>query len=1061
MSDLTFFTNEPGATLLDRFKQILVNAKYFDILVGFFRTSGFHLLYESFEPIEKIRILVGMNVDSKTYDIIEQAKASTEFDFEPYKKAQDNLSNTVDNEMAESPDSYETELGVKKFIEYIKSGKIEFRIYPSRNIHAKVYINRYKEGDKDVGRVITGSSNFTESGLIANREFNVELKNGADVKFALNQFERLWEEAVDISQTYIETINSRTWLNDTITPYELYLKFLYEYFKEELSFIEEDKPYLPEGFIDLEYQRDAYANIRRILEAYNGIFLADVVGLGKTYISAILAQILKGSKLVICPPILKEYWEDTFREFGVRNFTVESLGMLDHILRKGKEYDYIFIDEAHRFRNEFTTGYEQIHQTCVGKKIILVTATPLNNKIDDIFSQLKLFQIPKKSNIPGVPDLMNFFNKLKKKIKSYEKDDPEYLNVIKEVNNEIREKILKYIMVRRTRKDILNYFEKDMKQQGLSFPEVANPKKIIYEFDSETEKVFYKTIELLRELSYARYTPLLNLKKELPEYDKQSQRNLGGFMKSVLVKRLESSFYAFKKTIGRFIDSYKQFIDMFKKGTVYISKKVNVYDLLDSDNLEELLRLVQEDKVKKYESTEFKDDFLTKLNNDLNILKDIKTLWDRINKDPKLQKFIQDLTKDRLLKNKRIIVFSESKETGDYLYEHLCKIFSGKVILFSSKGGNHNGKGIGFSDARYIIKQNFDPNSKNKKDDIDILITTDILSEGINLHRSNIVINYDLPWNPTKVLQRVGRINRVTTEHKNIYIYNFFPTSPSDEHLGLENNIKAKIIAFHELLGEDARYLTDEEEPMTHKLFGDTLFRRLNDKKSYIEEEGENIELKYKKIIKDIRDTKSDLFEKIKKLPKKARSSRFITTTNNDSVVTFFRKEMLKKFYQANQNGSEEISFFDAIKYFECEPTEQRLSVTKEYYNLLAENKKEFNLSLSEQVIEKTTIKGRSNEAYIIRRLKSNEIRRYQGFTDDDEEYLKSVLKAFEYGMIPKKTSQKVKKEIEREKNPLKILNILRINIPQQVLDLDYESHSHEKAKKEVILSEYLKRVDK
>lgn len=457
-NDLTFFTNEPNATLLERFRKTLKDVQFFDILVGYFRTSGFFRLYESFETIEKVRILVGINVDTKTLEIIESAKGhQKKINFESHKKTKDIFSEGLASEMEYSEDTYDTEVGVKKFMEFLRSGKLEIKAYPSTKIHAKVYISRFPEDDRDYGRVITGSSNFSESGLVENLEFNVELKNSADVKYALEKFEDLWKDAVDISKEYVETINTRTWLNDQITPYELYLKFLYEYLKEDINMDEDFEAYLPEGFLELKYQKQAVVSAKKILEAYNGVFLSDVVGLGKTYISALLAQQLSGKILVICPPVLQEYWQETFFDFGIRGFKVESLGKLDQIIKSGADkFDYIFIDEAHRFRNEVTQGYEKLHQICFRKKVILVSATPLNNTIDDIYSQLKLFQVPKKSTIPGVQNLEKFFASLKKKLNKYRKTDPEYIDTIKQVSKEVRDKILKFVMVRRTRQRSLN-----------------------------------------------------------------------------------------------------------------------------------------------------------------------------------------------------------------------------------------------------------------------------------------------------------------------------------------------------------------------------------------------------------------------------------------------------------------------------------------------------------------------------------------------------------------------------------------------------------------------------
>ncbi len=1076
-NDLTFFTNEPGATLLDRFKALLKHVQLFDILVGYFRTSGFFRLYDALEPIDKIRILVGLKVDRQSFEIIDLAARQKRIDFQSHSRTKKLFTDHTISEIENSEDTHNVELGIKKFIEFLTTDcankeediarggngkKLEFRAYPSEKIHAKVYIGRFPEDALDYGRVITGSSNFSESGLIAHREFNVELKNRADVEFALRQFENLWKDAVDISEEYINAVKNHTWLNDEIGPYHLYLKMLYEYFKEDINLDQEVEVFLPHGFMDLAYQKQAVLSAKKILEAYNGVFLADVVGLGKTFIAALLAQQLSGKKLVICPPVLKEYWEETFFDFHIP-VKVESIGKLDQILREGTDkYDYVFVDEAHRFRNEYTGSFEKLHQICFGKKVILVTATPLNNTFQDIFSQLKLFQAAKKSTIPGVPNLESFFKGLERRLSNLKRSDPEYIKAIKDGSREIRDKILKYVMVRRTRTEIIRYFNKDLNERGLTFPEIQEPRRIIYRFDSDIDKAFNHTIGLLTQIKYARYTPLLYLKKAVSDFEQQSQRNVGGFMKCMLVKRLESSFFAFRKTLARFIDSYAAFISMLEKGEVLISKKINVYELLDEDNEEKILSLVQEGKLQRFMSKDFMDDFKDDLLQDMSILREIRELWRDVHKDPKLDQFISELKQNKELKDEKLIIFTESKETGEYLFENLWKQFEGKVIFFSSEGGLFGKQSISKAKARDIIRENFDPNSPVKADDIRFLISTDVLSEGINLHRANIIVNYDLPWNPTRVLQRVGRINRVGSIHKKIFIYNFFPTSQSDEHIGLEDNIKAKIQAFHDTLVEDAKYLIDEEIVESHEIFGEALYKRLSSKKTYEsggDEEEEKSELEYLKKIREVRDNKPELFEKMKKIPKKARSGRKIPE-NKDRLLTFFRKGKLKKFFITDGTSAKEISFFEAAALFECDEDTKRVAIPPQYFDLLGQNKDMFDKITTMGEEGDTAFKkggGRSNEAYVIRRLKAKEMRHCKGFTDEDEEFLKKVLKAYDAGIIPKNTTKKIKKAIEREINPHKVLAALKRLIPASLIQSNRKAAATPFLKREIILSAYLK----
>jgi superfamily II DNA/RNA helicase len=1073
-TDLTFFTNEPNAALVDRFKSTLRAVRYFDVLVGYFRTSGFHQLADSLENVEKIRILVGLNVDQKTFELIDTVRSQTNIDFTSHKDTSNAAMEAAVTEIDASSDDFLTEYGIKKFIEFLSTDcpnpeedkanggngkKLEFRAYPSGNIHAKVYISRYSEEQVSFGSVITGSSNFSHSGLIGNREFNVELKDKGDVDFALNQFEDLWKDSVDLSEKFVETVRSKTWLNEDISPYQLYLKMLYEYLKEDINIDKEVDIDMPEGFMDLQYQKQAIVSAKKILEAFHGVFLADVVGLGKTYISAMLAQQLGGWKLVICPPGLVEYWYDTFAEFNVTKFRIESLGKLDRILETDiDKYETIFIDEAHRFRNEYTQGFEKLTEITYGKKVVLVTATPLNNTFLDIFNQIKLFQSPKRSTIPGVVNLDKFFNKWTTQLKKHKKSDPEYLDIIKAGAEDIREKVLKYIMVRRTRSEIKKYFRKDIDEQGLFFPEVSDPIRLVYQFDATIGPVFSQTIEMLKQFSYSRYMPLVFINRQLTEFELQAQRNVGGFMKGILVKRLESSFYAFKKSVGRFVKSYEDFIQMFGEGRVLISKNINVYDLIDEDDETKIQKLIEEEKVQEFKSSEFTPEFEQALENDLRILKEIKKLWQPIDADPKLDKFVSELETGGNLFGKKILVFTESLETGEYLFGKLKKKFGSEVLFFSSKGGLVEDERLVRSEARRKISNNYDPRAREAEDDIKILISTDVLAEGVNLHRSFSVINYDLPWNPTRVLQRVGRVNRVGTENEEIHIYNFFPTDESDEHLGLEDNIKSKIQAFHDTLGEDARYLTDEEVVGSYELFGDTLYKKLTSKKTYEQEDDVfKNELEYLAFIRDIRDNDPKLFEKIKRLPKKARSAKS-DNYDNDGLITFFRKGKLKKFMFSDGEQSEEIPFFDAVNIFKCDPDVDRKSIPKEYYELLKKNKEQFDQITSDEIEEPGKSRGgRSNEQYVIGTLKSDLIKKCTSFTDDDEIFIQVVLEKYNEGVIPKNITKRIKQKIEKEDEALKILAVLKREIPGRLLGIRHTGGSEGFiSKREVILSEWL-----
>ncbi|MBE3115897.1 helicase [Candidatus Bathyarchaeota archaeon] len=1058
-NDLTFITNEPGKSLKERFDVLIKDALTFDVLVGYFFTSGFYAIYQALETTEKIRILIGISTDRQVTEWNTEAKKEQQMELVfSHAESKTAVEKQIEYELEESQDNQNVEAGVVKFIEWLRSGKLEIRAYPSQNIHAKVYILSFRVGDRDEGRVITGSSNLTQAGLVDNLEFNVELKNSTDYEFAKKKFEDLWKDAVDLKDKYIATIETKTWLNQDILPYHLYLKFLYEYFKDELNQSDEVfANYLPENFMKLEYQEQAVLNAKKILEQYGGVFIADVVGLGKTYIATLLAGQLDGRTLVIAPPVLLDRdnpgsWPNAFSGFRVPA-DYESIGKLDDILKNGTEkYTNIIIDEAHRFRNETNTTYEKLAEICRGKRVILVTATPYNNSPKDILSEIKLFQSSRKSTIPNLPNLEAFFGQLEKKLKGLDrlKDHDEYLRVVKENASEIREKVLKYLMVRRTRTEIVKYYGNDLKQQNLKFPELNNPQPLYYELNEQEDEIFNTTIKLIsQKFIYARYTPLLYFTGHIDQLEKQSQRNMGKFMKILLVKRLESSFFAFKNSVERFIHSYEMFIDEFERGNVYISKKHihKIFEFLENDDDKAIQRLIDEGKAERLASSQFTDKFILDLRSDLEILRQVKGLWVRVDRDPKLLTLLNQLSTNDLLKTNKLILFTESKETAEYLVKNVEKVHPNQVLCFTGGSGEA---------TRQVVIQNFDARARHPKDTYRILISTEVLSEGVNLHRSNVVINYDIPWNPTRMMQRVGRINRVDTKFDTIYTFNFFPTRQSNDEIKLKEAAEAKINAFLTLLGGDAALLTEGEPVGSHELFD-----RLVSKKTLTgEDEGETSELKYLMLIKEIRDKNPDLFEKIKHLPKKSRSGK-ISVQHSNALATYFRRGKVQKFFLSSKDiEAVELDFLSAAEALESTPEEEKQKLPKAYFELLDKNKEAFRNATTEEMIEPQTHKGKDNASQILKILKVV-FKNTQQLTDDQESYVQNVIDRLEEGGLPKQTTKTALRALnqlgKQMLNPLKVLAVLQKNIPAKLLGSYLaDQNPRSTGKREVILSMYL-----
>ncbi|RLC12068.1 MAG: helicase, partial [Deltaproteobacteria bacterium] len=695
---------------------------------------------------------------------------------------------------------------------------------------------------------------------------------------------------------------------------------------------------------------------------------------------------------------------------------------------------------------------EKLAEICRGKRVVLVTATPYNNTPKDILSLLKLFQKARKSTIPNLSDLESFFNTLDKKLEGLDRkeDYEEYINTVKANAREIRDKVLKYLMVRRTRTEIEKYFSKDIQEQGIRFPEVKKPEPLFYELNDEEDEIFDKTIDLIaNQFKYARYMPMLYYEGKIDPLERQAQKNMGRFMKILLIKRLESSFFAFRNSVGRFLRSYKIFINELENGHVYVSKKHSkkIFELLENDDDEAIQQLIDKGRAEKYDSRNFSEELREDLQHDHAILMQVRKLWQNINRDPKLLKFLDELSENADLQKNHLVIFTESKETANYLSEKLNETYTDKVLLFTGDSGES---------VRDKVLENFDARARHKKEDYRILVSTEVLSEGVNLHRSNVVINYDIPWNPTRMMQRVGRINRIDTPFDVIHTFNFFPTKQSNDQIKLKEAAEGKINAFLTLLGGDAELLTEGEPIGSHELFD----RLISKKTLEGDEEAEESELKYLQVIRDIREDDPDLFEKIKHLPRKARTAKQGSDIAG-SLISYFRRGKLQKFFMArSKRTAEELDFMAAAGLLESRPDEERKNLPREMYDLLESNKRAFVIATTEEMAEPQKRRGRDSAVNILRILKAT-MRNMQKLTEDQELYLKKVVTQLEEGGLPKQTAKKTLKALNALEdeliNPLKVLAVLQANIPERLLQSHYaEQNPATFGKREVILSLYL-----
>lgn len=1077
-----FFTNEKENTLLEKIEGVFKYKKvhFFDALVGYFRASGYFRIRKFIQQTPHIRILVGINIDKLTYQANQQGLL-----FNPNsEQSQEEFFNDIKKNIQEAKYDKEVEDGMYQFIEDIVSGRIEMRIHPKQNIHAKIYIFREEVyHPHGYGSVITGSSNLTEAGLEKNFEFNVELRYDDDIQFATETFERLWAESVAIDITHIEKIKKESYLNTEFTPYEVYLKFLLEYFGKSIDFDPNSVSDLPKGYKKLSYQIDAVNDGYSKMMKHNGFFLSDVVGLGKTVVSTLIAKkfffangfpMHRSHTLIIVPPALKEGWERTMTEFKLDNYKIITNGSL-HKLKNPSLYDLIIVDEAHKFRSDTASMYNELQKLCKtqtqhadgslhDKKVILVSATPLNNKPEDIANLVYLFQDSKDSTLEE-GNLQRFFREQIDKYKKIKKlKDIELISKeIKAIYEKIRIKVVEPLTVRRTRTDLMENeaYRKDLEEQNVHFPDVKAPHKIYYQLDAELEALYDKTINYLsgkdgNTLKYYRYQAIKYLiPKKKAKYKKADliSIQLAGIMKTLLVKRIDSSFYAFKQSLKRYHQANKVMLDMFEKGVIYIAPNLKVNELLSEGREDELIQLIEEAQytdptIEICTPEDFESGFKKGLIEDGEILEELVTSWNKITYDPKLDIFINEYLKDKLFDKSineegKLVVFSESKETTKYLSDALKANGFNRILTVQSNNRN---------DKMPVLEANFDANYKGeKKNDYNIVISTEVLAEGVNLHRANVIVNYDTPWNSTRLMQRIGRVNRIGSTAKEVHIFNFFPTAKVNNDIELEKKAKMKLFAFHAALGEDSQIYSTDENPESFGLFD----------KNADEERDEK--LRYLMWLRKQKENDPDLIKRISKMPLRARVGRKSKLIPM-STITFIRNKRRDAFTFIREDGSiEELTFLEAVKEFEARLEEKAIPLHNKHHEQVAKAIEVFSEKEEEAkaITQKVVVNQGPNEKKALAYLDG--FLHVPNITDEELSLIEKAKRAISTGKFQQLQRDINKMQNATKKAPVKIVilleQIIKIITSYPIEHIELNSHEAQAVNRTKVTKELMPEI--
>jgi hypothetical protein len=781
------------------------------IATGYFNPEGFAMLASRLEILPRVRLLLGA-------EPIPPAALSERQPGEP--KGEQLESRRIQEALAKNtlglrrdrdrvPFTLPGERALQRLLSILRSGRIEVRRYEKGFLHGKAFIFASDEG------FISGSSNFTAAGLTSNLELNLGRYEPTPVARVKRWFEELWDQAAsyDLAALYAERFEEHE-------PYLIYLRALWERYKDEL---EQEAP--PGTRIRLTtFQNDGIFRALRISEKYHGVLIADGVGLGKTFIAGELLrqaiELRRQRALLIAPATLRDgIWERFASRYQlyIECVSYEELaldyrlgGDRKHLKQNPNDYAMIIIDEAQAFRNPDTRRAQALRRLLQGqppKTIVLLSATPVNNSLWDLYYILTYFigHDAAFSNL-GIRSLKDRFVEVVR-------TDPD------DLRPDALFDILDATTVRRTRHFVRRYYPND-KVYGLRGEEIPvrfpdpKVKAVTYSLDKVLPGFFDEFEEALApeegepKLTLARYTPGRYRHEPIEDLREAA---LVGLLRSGLLKRFESSARAFYNTVERMADAHDKFLEGLDRGFILTAEGIDEWQQVDSD--EALARLIEDSGS---EPTEGFD--IAGLRADVEADRDLLRYFGQKaavvtpEEDPKLARLVDHLheilkqaEKDGLneedKKNKwKVLIFSYFADTVDWITDHLINIFAKDKRFAPYRGrlaaivGDESRHGITREEAVFgFVPISSEAPPGRDEDKFDILVTTDVLAEGVNLQQCRHIINYDLPWNPMRLVQRHGRIDRIGSLYTEVFIRCFFPDKRLDSLLTLETRVRRKL----------------------------------------------------------------------------------------------------------------------------------------------------------------------------------------------------------------------------------------------------------------------------
>ncbi len=821
-----FATNRPGERVADAIvgfleglQEKLSVAPQVLIASAYFNPAGFELLADSLEKCGSVKLLLGAE-PLRRDNHIRSLKSS----IGPARASSERLKSALSDHtatMAVDRDllgfTFEADASARRLVKWLESGKVEVRRLESSFLHGKAFIvTTYDEG------IIAGSSNFTYAGLATNVELNLGNYEAHVVRKAGDWFDELWDESVEFA---LSAIYKARYVEHS--PYLIFLRMLFERYGAEL---EEERNGTGVSKIQLTtFQRDGLWRAKRILGDYHGVVIADEVGLGKTYLAGeLIRKAVEEDRqrvLLIAPATLRDGpWAKFFsnQQLGVEKISFEELAddvnlnpdaRGSYLKNKPKEYSMIVIDEAHALRNPSTLRANALRQLLSGsppKKVVLLTATPVNNSLWDLYWLLTYFiRNDAVFADAGIKSIKDHFAAAM----AMNPDDlsPEHLF-----------DILDAVAVRRTREFVKTHYRNDTvvidgNPVPIVFP-TPRVRKVTYDLDDVLPGFFDRFAHALdgtavgpgdpTVLSLARYSPSqYRLDNNLEPHEIQ----LAGLLRSGLLKRFESSAHKFARTCRKMAANHDAFLTLLEQGKVGKGEVLADWIATDADDEEEMNEFLSAHALALDSASEYDAELLSaNAASDRDLLLSFAGVAESVEPatDPKLSQLIEELAEiaqeaksegigevDARDKRK-VLVFSYFADTVEWIANFVLEKvnadprladFKGRVTSISGTGGSKHEVLWGFAPRTTEAPPGAD------EDKYDIVVTTDVLAEGVNLQQARHIINYDLPWNPMRLVQRHGRIDRIGSNHKEVFLRCVFPDAQLDDLLGLEERLHRKI----------------------------------------------------------------------------------------------------------------------------------------------------------------------------------------------------------------------------------------------------------------------------